>query len=168
MNAKKQNGFSLIELLIVVTIIGIIATIAIPNLYASRRAANEASAISSLRVINSGQITYQSTIGAGQFGTLTQLHAQRIIDDTLGLAPNSKAGYNFTLNINASTSSMPANYDLSAVPTNSVGVLATTGRRNFYCNESHVVYFSLLPAVAPSATSPTDRTVIGGTPIAIY
>ena len=70
---SKQRGFSLIELLIVVAIILIIAAIAIPNLLRSRMAANEASAVSSMRSLNTAELTFNATYGSGYTENLTRL-----------------------------------------------------------------------------------------------
>src|SRR6476619_7532473 len=97
---KNQKGFSLVELLVVVIIIAIVAAIAIPNLLASRRSANEASAISSLRTIHSAEATYQATQGNNtNYGDLAALRAATspdpngLIDTALG--SGSKSGYTF-------------------------------------------------------------------------
>ena len=95
---KKKNGFSLIELLIVVAIILIIVAIAIPDMLKARMAANQASAVASLRTINSAEVAYASTYNTGYSATLAQLDGigpvatianAELIDDVLGAGQKS-------------------------------------------------------------------------------
>lgn len=140
---RKQKGFSLIELLIVVAIILIIAAIAIPNLLKSRIAANEASAVGSLRTINTAEITYASSHPESGFTTLATLGTEGLVDNVL--AGGKKSGYNIT----AAATGEPATSFLSTAR----AISDQTGKRSFCSNESGVIRFSATGAAIEACDS---------------
>ncbi len=150
---QKQNGFSLIELLIVVAIILIIAAIAIPNLLRAKIAANEASAVGSTRTIVTAEISYANSFQTGPAPALVNLATPAggcpagtgataasacLIDTSLGAG--TKSGYTFVAVPNGGAGTVLAPYtgfEENATPL----TVGTTGQRSFCADMSGVLHF---------------------------
>src|SRR5262245_57859164 len=134
----NNRGFSLLELLIVVAIIIIIATIAIPKLLRSRQAAAETAAISTLKAINAAEVQYLSTLR--NFGVLSDLVAEGLLDTRF--AGGSVSGYNFSI------AASGTDYTATATPASS--------------NSGRFAYFTLPDAVVRYSTAATGCGGPGG------
>ena len=146
---RKQAGFSLIELLIVVAIILILAAIAIPNLIQSKMTANEASAVQTLRDINTAESVYSVQFGigfsqdlpslGGTSGTASSTNAL-LIPDPVAQTPNTKDGFSFSYTVtgNNGPNGGVSNYTVNANPITA----GSTGRRWFFTDETFVIRYN--------------------------
>ena len=137
---NKRNGFSLLELLLVVAIILIIATIAIPSMLRSRQAANETHAVANLRTLNTAEVQYLSN-SQGQYGNIVSLISAGLLDLQYS-APTS--GYYFNVQLT------PNNLDYTATATASG---SNGGRYDYYSGPDYVIRYSTNPSRAPAGNS---------------
>lgn len=161
-NRSSNKGFSLIELLIVIIVIAIIAAISVANLLSSRRAANGASAIQTMRVITSSQVSYQVGVGNGEYALPASLLNEGYIDQSVASAclptpttnQTPKSGYIFvfnTIQANPSNNTL-AGFSVSGRPLLSNG-FARSGDKSFFVDETGVLRFSSDPSMLADSNS---------------
>jgi prepilin-type N-terminal cleavage/methylation domain-containing protein len=143
--ALNDAGFSMVELLITLSILTVVTALAVPNYLAARARANEASAASSVRAIISAQNLYRNTFG--YFADLPSLGEDYLTDKLL--AAGNKSGYVFDSTPGGSSS---LQFTVEATPTLSIGP-AATGGRSYFGDQSAVIRFSLTGA-ADSTSAP--------------
>lgn len=148
-NPKRfsDQGFSLVELLIVVLIIGIIAQMAIPHLMQSKLAANEASAITTVRSVLNAETLYVTTVGSGKYASMGSLVTGMLVDTVVG--SSTKDGYVFAISLGAAD----ASFVIDARPT---GYL-NSGIRSFFSDETAVIRYTTADSAATSSSSPLGK-----------
>ena len=160
---KQNSGFTLIELMIVVAIIGIIVAVTVPAFLTSRMNANESSAIASLRMISTSQAGFlaaglrdDNVDGQADYGTLTQLgdgtlSGEPFIDQLMALG--TKQGYQLSVFVTAGGATTAPRYDAYAVPT----AITQSGIRKFYVNEEGVIRYTSDGSNPTMASSPLNH-----------
>jgi prepilin-type N-terminal cleavage/methylation domain-containing protein len=143
MSMKNKKGFSLLELLIVVAIILIIATIAIPSLLRSRQAAQESSAVAQVRTVNTAEVTYLSSNG-GSYGSIPELITQGFLDSRFA---GSVSGYTFLVQASGS------DYTAIATPTST-----NAGRFGYFATPDAVIRYQTATSTTCNPCFPAGQS----------
>ncbi|MBA3241280.1 MAG: prepilin-type N-terminal cleavage/methylation domain-containing protein [Acidobacteria bacterium] len=129
--SRGERGFSLVELMIVISIIGILVAIGIPAWQSSIRSTNEAAAISHLQRISTAQVTYYNTKNRSGYGTLDELSTGSYLDRRFGGDTPVVDGYIYTIALTPKSGTQPPEFHANANPQKPTGLTAT-GTRFFY------------------------------------
>jgi prepilin-type N-terminal cleavage/methylation domain-containing protein len=148
---SSRNGFTLIELIIVIAIIGILIGVLVPTFKSSVRKANEAAAVATLNAIRVAEAKY-TTDHKGQYGTFQQLFEQGYVDKRMDYDQPHDRGYVFVLTLMPRSENTAATFRVNANPEQSQG-LGATGRNFYYMDpESGICFSNTGPATAADDT----------------
>ena len=137
---RNQRGFSLIELMIVIAIIGILIAVGVTGYKAAMRAANEAAAVKTLRTIAEQQMLYFNAHQRNSFGTFEEMRKEDLLDSRFDGATPVVDGYVYTMKIIPKSTTAQAGYTINADPQITDGVSATGKNHYFVSSDTNTIH----------------------------